>query len=310
MLNEGTPTDAPELDTPATPADQTPDLEPADEPIDLDAQAEQPVAEDDQQEAEGEAQEQEGDNPEEPEPEVIDFEVDGKALKVPKELEPYLLRHADYTKKTQEVAELRRTAEAKQAEAEQNLSMSNEVIEARAYKLNVEQQLAQYQNVDWAQLEAEDPLGANSHWRQFQQLKDAYGNVSSFLDQKQNEWTAQTAQATDKRLQETRDFAQKEIPGWSPEMDAKITEFATGDLGFTTDMLKQAYNPQVYKTLFYAWLGHQAAQKQAAPKPAPQVQPLRKVSSTGSAPIQKNPEDMSMDEYAAYRKAQLSKGRR
>lgn len=305
---EGTTTDAPEL---ATPAPQgAPAVTDDEQPIDLDAPSQEDAQEEDAQpDAENEGEDAESaenqDEPDEAEADVIDFTAeDGKTYKVPKELEGHLLRQADYTRKTQAVAEKDREADTKLAQASRNLSMSEEVIEARAYKLNLEQQLAQYQSVDWQQLEAEDPLGATSHWRQYQQLRDAYGNVASFLDQKQSEWTAQAEQETAIRLQETAAFAQREIPGWSPEMDGKITEFAEKQLGFTRDMLKQAYNPQVYRTLFYAMRGFASLQKQAtAPKPAaPSAKPLRKVSGSGSVPVSKSPEDMSPAEYAAWRK--------
>lgn len=308
MEFEGTTPDAPELASTPAPQEITATPDEPEQPIDLDAlQAEgtegEAAPEDTEEPAEG------AEDTEEPLPEVVKFDVDGKSFEVPKELEPYLLRHADYTKKTQETAEIKRTAEAKLAEAERNFSVSQEVLETRAALMNVNQELSRFQNVDWQKLEAEDPFTAQSAWRQFQQLKETQGQITGYLDQKQSEYSAQGEQATASRLKETAEFAQKQIPGWSPEMDTKITQFATAELGFTSDTLKSAYNPQVYQTLFYAWLGHQAVQKQqAAPKattPAPQ--PLRKVSGNGNAPITKAPEEMSMEEYAAHRRQQMGR---
>jgi hypothetical protein len=305
---EGTTPDAPELASTPAPQEITATPDEQEQPIDLDAiqsegTEEEAAPEETEEPAEG------AEDPESPEPELINFDVDGKQLQVPKELEPYLLRHADYTRKTQEVAEIRRDVEAKQAEAERNFSVSEEVLETRAALMNVNQELTRFQNVDWQKLEAEDPFTAQSAWRQFQQLKETQGQISGYLDQKQSEYSAQGEQATATRLKETAEFAQKQIPGWSPEMDTKITQFATESLGFTSDTLKSAYNPQVYQTLFYAWLGHQAVQKQqAAPKATtPPPQPLRKVSGNGDAPISKAPEDMGMEEYAAYRRQQMGR---
>ena len=104
----------------------------------------------------------EGDG-EPPEPELVEVEYEGKKHKVPPELKDALLRTADYTRKTQEVAEQRKAVEAKQVEANQAFQTSQEVIEARAHIHHVDSQLKQYENVNWAQLEQEDPVGAMSH---------------------------------------------------------------------------------------------------------------------------------------------------
>lgn len=95
----------------------------------------------------GEADEQEGEAPEEDpadeaedsEPDATDtdaeaedeqptaakletVEIDGKKYTIPPDLKPYLLRQQDYTRKTQEVAEQRRTAEAAHAQAQQQIA--------------------------------------------------------------------------------------------------------------------------------------------------------------------------------------------
>ena len=50
--------------------------------------------------------------PAEPEEETTEIVKDGKAYKVPAALKDEILMHADYTRKTQEVAELRKSVEA------------------------------------------------------------------------------------------------------------------------------------------------------------------------------------------------------
>lgn len=252
-------------------------------------------------ETEGE-DETEGDEAEGGEPEAVDVEYEGKQYKIHPELKDALLRQADYTRKTQETAEVRKTAEAKLAEAEQNFTVSKEVLEARATLLNVDHQLEQYQKVDWNQLEAEDPVGAMSHWRQFQQLEKAKGDISGFLNEQQAKRTEQAEQETATRLRETAEFAKTKIPGWTPEVDAKVTNFAEAELGFTRDTLKNAYSPAVYKTLHLAWLGHQSLQKQnAKPKPAtPASQPLSKVSARAN-PVAGLDDRLGIEEWTRLR---------
>ena len=248
-------------------------------------------------EAEGEETEEESG-----EPETAEVELNGEKYKVPAALKDAFLMQADYTRKTQEVAETRKIAEAKLAEAESVFNVSNEVLEARAALLNVSNGLNQFQNVDWAKLEAEDPIGAMSAWRQYQQLEKARGEITGFLNEEQSKRAATAEQETANRLRETAEFARTKIPGWSPEVDAKVTAFAEAELGFTRDTLKSAYSPSVYKALHLAWLGHQSLQKQnAQPKaPAAPTKPLGKVTPRAN-PVAGLDDRLSMDEWIQRR---------
>jgi hypothetical protein len=243
------------------------------------------------------------------EPELIDAEYEGKTYKIPPELKDALLRNADYTRKTQEVSELRKATEARQAEVDRAYQTSQEVIEARAVIHNVDSQLKQYEAVNWAQLENEDPMAAMSHWRQFQMLKEQRGQVAQYLDKTQAEMSEKVAQETDKRLRETRAFAEKEIPGWSPEVDAKLVGFAEKELGFSREQLLHQINPAVYKTLHLAMIGAEAIKRTSAPPKTTQqaTQPLTKVTARANPPATGLDDRLSAEEWMKRRNAQLSK---
>lgn len=308
---EGTTTHAPELETATqgqgadTFANEQPDLETL-----SDDGVESEEGSGDNAETEGEGDEAKA----EAEGDLIDFTAeDGSTYKVPKGLEGHLLRNADYTRKTQEVAELRRSVEATQADTQRNFEVSQEVLGARAALMNVDQALANYQNVDWTRLQTEDPFTAQSAWMEFQQLKEQRGHVASFLDQKQAEIASQGEQATATRLMETAQYAQKNIPGWSPEVDAKVTNFAVSELGFTQDTLKQAYNPQVYRALHLAWIGHQTLSKQknapsAQNQKAPASAPLQKVTARANPPASGLDDRLTAEEWMKRRNAQVRRG--
>jgi len=271
-----------------------------DEPIDLDAPQVPELAEG----AEGSTQEGEepttiegeGGQPTE-EPGFVDIEIDGKLYQVPPELKDGYLRQADYTRKTQEVAEQRKAAESLKAEAEAVFSVSQEVLEARAFKMNIDSQLKQFEAINWDQMEQEDPIGAQSAWRRFQQLQQQAGQVDGYLMQQQAQRAEQMERETANRLRETAEFASKNIPGWTPEMDAKITSFVT-DLGIGHQELISAINPTVYKLLHMAYLGSQTlAKQQTPPRPTAPTQPLKTVSAKASPNVTKDPADMTMAEY-------------
>lgn len=250
-------------------------------------------------EAEG-AEGQEGEG-EPQEPELVEVDYDGKKHKIPAELKDALLRQQDYTRKTQEVAEERKAVEAKRAEADQIFQTSQEVIEAKAHIHHIDSQLKQYEGVNWQQLENEDPMAAMSHWRNYQTLKEERGQVAQYLTHTTNELSEKAKLDTANRLRETRAFAEKSIPGWTEDMDKKITEFALGK-GFTREALQNAYSPQTYEILFLAHLGHQAMmQKTAQPKPTTTIvpKPLETVAAKATAG-RVPPEKMPMDDFAKW----------
>jgi len=226
------------------------------------------------------------------EPEFADVEYDGKTYQVPPELKEAFLRQQDYTRKTQEVAEIRKQAEAYRAEAEQVRSASQEELGARALAVNLDSQLQQYANVDWQALLNEDPLGAQQHRWNFEELQKQRQQVGQYLQTAEQQRSVNAQQDIAKRLQETRQFAEKEIPGWTEEIDKQVTDFAMNTLGYDVDTLKTAYSPQIYRTLYYANLGYQALQRSAA-KPAPvaaKPQPLNRITAKSSVPSVKSPE--------------------
>jgi hypothetical protein len=227
------------------------------------------------------------------EPELVEVDYDGKKHKIPAELKDALLRQQDYTRKTQEVAEERKAVEARRAEADQVFQTAQEVVEAKAHIHHIDSQLKQYEGVNWQQLENEDPMAAMSLWRNYQTLKEERGQVASYLTTTTNELSEKAKLDTANRLRETRAFAEKSIPGWTQEMDNKITEFALGK-GFTREALQNAYSPQTYEILFLAHLGHQAMPSTTiVPKP---LETVASKATTGRVP----PEKMPMDDFAKW----------
>jgi Asp-tRNA(Asn)/Glu-tRNA(Gln) amidotransferase A subunit family amidase len=211
----------------------------------------------------------EGEELAQPEEDLEEFDWNGKKIMGPKGLKDGVLMQADYTRKTQEVAETKKQLEARAAQIEQQFKASDEEMNARAAMISIESDLKSYENVDWDKWEAEDLFAAQAGYRKYQQLKDARGQVAGYLGERQKARTEQTQLETTKRLQETRQFAETQIKGWTPELDSKITDFATKELGFDWNTLKSAYNPIRLPALYLAHIGHAALQKQTtAPKPA------------------------------------------
>lgn len=240
-----------------------------------------------------------------------DFEWDGKALKVPKSLRDGVMMHADYTKKTQEVAAQRRELENTAKRVQEQARLYSEDLEKRAEYVSVRKQLEQYGQVDWQQYADSDPVAAQKHYIAFQQLQGQARQLEGEIQQRQSQRAAEAQrsveEATAKRLAETQEFARKSIKGWTPETDKQVIDFAIAQ-GVELDDLRAAMNPTIYKILHLASLGHKVLEKPATQPPATKAQPLQTVSARGNAPARKSLADMSMDEYAAYRQKQMAKG--
>ena len=88
--------------------------------------------------------------PDEPEEELDETEYEGKTYKVPKEIKDALLRQSDYTRKTQELAEIRKAAEFER----QSIAAAKEADEAadelKSDLRTVDKALKSFENVDWS----------------------------------------------------------------------------------------------------------------------------------------------------------------
>ena len=237
--------------------------------------------------------------------ELFDIELDGETLKVPAKFREAFMKSADYTQKTQAAAEERRQIAEERKQIELRSQATNDELQARGVLFQIDNQLQQMQQLDWQRFQAEDPMAANAEWMRFQQLKEARSTISGKLEESQQSRLKEMAADYDKRVDETRAFAQEKIKGWTPQLDGEIQTFAMGDLGLSIEEIKTSLSPRFYKALYLAYVGNKALQRQGTSKPAPStVQPLTTVSTKTGVSARKSLGEMSMDEYAAHRNRQ------
>jgi len=238
---------------------------------------------------------------------------DGTKYLVPKPLMPYLMRNKDYTQKRQADAETARTLEAQKADLEERARVTDDELDARAELKTVAKELARFEGYDFAayqQHRQTDPLGAEEAWNYVNYMN----NQKTALDQKigsvQSQRTERAQQELAKRVQDTVSWAQKEIPGWKPDLTETLIKFAS-DNGVPESQLKANWSPTFYKLLHRAHLGDQLLKKQAAPKPkeAP-PEPLRIVKGKSTPSSTGLSDDLSVDEWVKRREAQLKRARK
>jgi hypothetical protein len=203
-------------------------------------------------------------------PEVEEVEYEGKQYKLPKELKEALLRQSDYTKKTQEVAEQRRTAETLMQQAKQAAELQQAMQKPLAKVYGLDEQIAQYEKVDWNALMAQDATEAQKHFMAFQQLKDQRQKALTEVQGLYSQQMQAAQKAHQARLEEGHKALARDIKGWNPDLGRKLGSFVQESYGFTTEEAASIYDPRTVKMMHdaYQWRQLQSS-KPAIEKKAP-----------------------------------------
>jgi len=149
-------------------------------------------SDDDEPETEDDVEE---DSDEEQPAQNVKLKVNGEEIEKPlDEVVALAQQGLDYTKKTQEVAEQRKELETLQAQFaettkqfQEQQQLNNLLIEDVAKVTALDQQLAQYQNVDWQQLSDSDFVEAQKLFFQYNQLQQQRTEVVSQFEAKRQE---------------------------------------------------------------------------------------------------------------------------
>ena len=242
----------------------------------------------------------------EQEAEFEEYELDGKVYKVPAEVKPYLLRQADYTKKTQEVAEQRRILESQRQEIEKHVQLQQATFQEAAKVAAMDEQIAQFNQVDWANLNQQDPVKAQELMFQFIQLKDQRNAVAAQINAKMQQKAFEDQQSFAKKLEESEAILQRDIPNWSPAVEKQL--YDTGvNMGFSDQELRMiAAEPRIVKLIYAQHRLNQLEKQSNVAKPG--IKPVTVIKSKGQAG-RKDLADMNQAEFEKRRR-EIIKARR
>ena len=208
------------------------------------------------------------DTEEQEQPQVFSVKVDGKEVEVTlDELQKGYSRTQDYTRKTQQIAEVRKQTEAElqavRAEREQYAHLLS-ALESQV------QQVAQ-PNIDWDRLYQEDPI----EWvRQREVMRDNQEKAAAIQSEKQrlSQLSQQEqAQFMQQKLQHEQEALLAAIPDWKDAKKAQaekalLVEFGQ-KIGFTPDELKNVVDHRAVLMLRKAALYDQMMSKRGNIKP-------------------------------------------
>lgn len=238
------------------------------------------------------------------EPDEEDVEYEGKQYKVPKELKDALLRQADYTRKTQEVAEARRQFEAQAQSFQQERQFHQQNLQEVAAITAIDQQLSQFAQLDWNAMTDADPAQAMKLDRQMRDLHAQREQIAFGITQKQSEFAQRQQQEAARQLEEGRRVLEREIPGWGAEKAQELFLFGK-NYGIPEQLLGTLNMPVLVKALHDLKQFHQLKEKATTKPKAPvQEKPVTRIAaSKASGAI--DPDRMSPDQWLKWREGQL-----
>jgi hypothetical protein len=237
----------------------------------------------------------------------LEIERGGKTAKIPAWLKPELMMQADYTRKTQELAEARRAFEAERSLTQQSTQTERA---AEANLALIDQQIGHFSTVDWNTWHDSEPFEAQKAFAQYQLLKDARAQTLGYLGTVRQERTFKEQQDSARRLEQGVAELARDISDWSPQTAAKLLDFGQSHYGFSREDLDGIDDPRLVKVLHAAfqWEEHRNKQRRAQSHAAAQTaRPAAKVG--GASPKPGLDDRLSADEWLRRRNEQLRKKR-
>ena len=241
---------------------------------------------------------------EEPEEELEETEFEGKAYKVPKEIRDALLRQADYTKKTQELADQRRLTESQMAAISAAKESDEQADEIKADLRTVDKTIKQFDNVDWQRFAAEQPAQAQAAMLQYQQLQLQRQQLANGLEQHQRTSASSREQAHQAALAKAQADLLQAMPDFNRDLAVKIRDSTASAYGYDQSELDAITDPRAVRALRDAMLWRESQAKAKAATKTTTAAPTKVVKSSSKPTV--NPDKMSADQWMQNRRKQLT----
>jgi hypothetical protein len=249
-----------------------------------------------------------------------ELDIDGDPIRVPKtlaeKLKARMMMQADYTQKTQALAEQRKALEVERQATQWEAETKQQLFQEEAQLLTVRQRLEQFQGVNWAALAQQDMQQHAVMQAEYTQLKDFHDRLSGHVEGRRSELNSKVEHERAISLERAVQHLNSPKPdiGWDGKFDAdkraNLTKFGM-ELGFTNEELSNTSHPLMIQTLNLARIGYETLRKQNATlkQAAPQAKPVPTVATGKTRTGPSNPDKLSADEWLKWRESNLAKQR-
>ena len=203
-------------------------------------------------------------------PEFVSIEYDGQEFEVPPVLKDAFMRQSDYTQKTQTVAEQRKSLEAQAAALTQQQELQQQTFEDVAQVKAIDQQIEQYNALNWPELYQQDAAQAGILNHQKQELESQRQQTINRLNQNQAKALENQRVEHARMREEGQKVLSKEIDNWTPELAQTIAAYGVSQ-GLNEQAVASIIDPVHVKLIDKARRYDElvAKQKAAAPKAEP-----------------------------------------
>lgn len=240
-----------------------------------------------------------------------EVDLDGDKLVVPKAIAAKLkalqegnLRQADYTRKTQETAELRKDYEGRMATVQKTAVQQQEFVQDIAQLGALNARLEPYKAVtDWPNYLRTGGPEAQAHYAEFSALQQEQRNYAQNLQGKIQQREAEEQRETAKQIELGRAEIAKHIKGYDTTALNKLADFGA-QYGFSREEILQAEaDPRSIRVLHEAaqWRQHLAQQKRTATIAQGQTTtPVQTLNRGSAGRFQTDPQRMGPAEMAKH----------
>lgn len=256
-------------------------------------------------------EERDDEEPDEPEDDSEEVEHDGQKYRIPKALKGALLMQQDYTRQTQELADIRKSTELERAAIKQAVEADEAASEIKSDLRILDKALKQYDNVDWQAFAAEQPAQAQAAMLRYQQMQMQKAQLADGLTQHEQSSRQARDQAQQAAIAQAARELQALMPDLTPELENEIWQSTASSYGLQPESIRATVigNPKVTQLMRDAmmWRKSQEAAKTAA-KPKPATEPVKTVRPSSKTTV--NPDKMTTAEWMAYERKRITqKGR-
>jgi len=185
-----------------------------------------------------------------------DVEFDGRTWQVPKDLKPAIMHTADYTRKTQDLADERKGVEAQRGMLETQAAWLQQSSKGQAMLESLDAQLGQYKGLDWANMDTDQITRTKL---QVDQLKERRSEIAQALQGAYQQFQGKLQEGRAALLKSSEEYLSRNIPKWNKEMAKTLSDYATAQ-GFTEPEMNAFDNPKLIKM---AWKAQRYDQLQA-----------------------------------------------
>lgn len=240
----------------------------------------------------------------------LEEDLDGVKVRGKKEaierLKAERLMQADYTRKTQEAAEIRKAAEAERESVQRARQFEQENLDIIADLRASQREMQHLQQINLQQLSDTDPVQAQKLMVRMQQLQAYQAQMHGALTQRQQQFAQAQQQEAARQMEEAHRVLQRDIPGWGSELASKLTAFALAN-GYTQQEVAAIRSPAMVRSIYREYQVAEA-KKQAVKRPAQvQAAPVTRVNTSSKSRAVVDPDKLSPEQWLKWRNAQVSK---